>query len=107
MSEERVTKKTTVVFVLLIVLLSFACRHEQQGSTATQSTETIAPAAAKPDTSGTDQMTQTVDVEDSRSEAEADNAHSAPTTDTAVRPATATAPAPAATTAPPAPKPHR
>lgn len=102
------TKKRTVVFLLVILMLSFACKRGHEGSAATQSTETIAPASAKPDTSGTEAMTQTVDIEDSRSEAEADDSHSGPTATATVPPATTatTARVPATTTAA-VPKPHR
>jgi len=44
------------------------CRRRHEGPGTVQQTQTIAPAAAQPAPTGTDAMTQTVDVEDGRSE---------------------------------------
>ena len=53
--------------LLAAIALTGCPRHEQKQESA-PTTQTIAPAAAKPDTTGTDAMTQTVEVDDSRSE---------------------------------------
>lgn len=64
--------KSTVRFVLVstLVLLALAScgKRETKGNSA--ATETIAPAPAQPEETGTDAMTQTVDIESGRSEAE-------------------------------------
>ncbi len=54
------------------MLLATACERRTGGATNSPgpTTQTIAPAAAQPAPTGTDAMTQTVEVEDSRSEAE-------------------------------------
>ncbi|MEA2489914.1 MAG: hypothetical protein QOH21_1706 [Acidobacteriota bacterium] len=58
-----------VVFLALGTLALGGCRKESK-TTGSGATETIAPAAAQPEATGTDAMTQTVDIEDSRSEAD-------------------------------------
>lgn len=60
-------KKTLVVLALVAVVLS-GCKKSETAVSGT--TETIAPAEPKPGTTDSDAMTQTVDIEDSRSEAE-------------------------------------
>jgi hypothetical protein len=57
-----------LLFLVAAIVFAACPRHEQQQRSAQPQTQTIAPAAAKPDTSGTDAMTQTVEVDDSRSE---------------------------------------
>lgn len=60
----------SVVLSLSIAALT-GCRGEKGAQTATAgATQTIAPASAPAAANGTDALTQTVDVEDSRSEAE-------------------------------------
>lgn len=65
-------KKSVVVMLLAAVLALFGCRErksaEQGGAPGAPKTQTIAPAQADPSPTGTDAMTQTVDIEDSRSE---------------------------------------
>jgi hypothetical protein len=61
--------RSFVVLSLLIVALA-GCRQEKTVETTTAVTQTIAPASAPSAPNGSDAMTQTVDVEDSRSEAE-------------------------------------
>jgi uncharacterized lipoprotein YajG len=70
-------KKTTTLLALALLLC--ACGKEHRPGDAQQpQTGTIAPAAAKPDQSGTaDAMTQTVEVDDSRSEGEGGTAATA------------------------------
>jgi hypothetical protein len=84
--------------LLLLVAVAGCKKAEQAGGTA--ATETISPAQPQPEQTGTGDLTQTVDVEDSRSEAEGaaltDPDHA--TTDTVTTSTTATT-----TTAPPPP----
>lgn len=55
--------------ILLTILLAVTACHRKSESSSAKTTETIAPAAPQP--APTDEaMTQTVNVEDSRSEAE-------------------------------------
>jgi hypothetical protein len=56
-----------VVLALMAVVLG-GCKGRETAASAT--TETIAPAQPKPGTTDSDAMTQTVDIEDSRSEAD-------------------------------------
>jgi len=66
-------KKTAALLFLIVMataLLAAGCRGRKSSvTTATAATtETIAPAAGKPAANGGDAVTQTVDVEDGRSE---------------------------------------
>jgi hypothetical protein len=56
--------------LISIVVLAAGCRgrRDHLGSGTNPTTQTVAPAAAQPAPTGTDAMTQTVDVEDGRSE---------------------------------------
>lgn len=56
--------------ILFTILLSLTMCHRKSESTSAKSTETIAPAAPQPAQNDSDVMTQTVNVEDGRSEAE-------------------------------------
>ena len=57
-----------MMFVCLFALSTMlACRERRHEPAGTVQTQTIAPAAAQPSPTGTDAMTQTVDVEDGRS----------------------------------------
>ena len=80
----------TALFVSVLVVLA-ACREHRAGDgTGTNgTTQTVAPAAAQPAPTGTDAMTQTVDVEAGRSEEDGGVTASTATTAT-----TAKAPAP-------------
>ncbi len=64
----------------LALPLALAACHRRGGDPAhgAQSTETIPPAAAKPAPNDNEALTQTVDVEDGRSEAEGGTAAAAP-----------------------------
>jgi hypothetical protein len=63
-----VKKTVWLVALLSLLLVAGACQgRARQGGNAA-ATETIAPPAPQPAPTGTDAMTQTVDVEDSRSE---------------------------------------
>lgn len=63
--------RNSALILSLIAILFVAChRRESRAPSAAQppTTQTIAPADARPAPTGTDAMTQTVEVEDSRSE---------------------------------------
>ena len=62
----RVIKRAILVSFIVLVAACRGHRAAENGSTAT--TQTVAPAAAQPAPTGTDAMTQTVDVGDGRSE---------------------------------------
>ena len=64
-------KRTVLVSVLMLLALVAAsgCHRKKQPNTPA-ATQTIAPAVAQPDPTGTDAGTQTVDIDDSRSEDE-------------------------------------
>ena len=70
--EEVVLSKRAVIILLSVILALAACRrrHENGDASGAPATQTIAPAQAEPAPTGTDAMTQTVDIEDSRSEEE-------------------------------------
>jgi hypothetical protein len=65
-------KKTATLPLLILLMFALAavgCRGRKSSETGTaQNTQTIAPAAAQPTVNGGDAVTQTVDVEDGRSE---------------------------------------
>ena len=60
--------RTVVILCALTLALSGCKRFREASSTSGETTGTIAPAAPSPDQTGSDAMTQTVDIEDSRSE---------------------------------------
>ena len=72
MKEVAVTRSALwrVVIVVSVVLAVTACRRYSGAATPAQTTQTVAPAAAQPAPTGTDAMTQTVNVDDGRSEEE-------------------------------------
>jgi hypothetical protein len=91
-SNEALVKKSPWRSILILAAsLSAvpACHRGGAKSQATAPTETIAPAAAPSSPNGSDAMTQTVDVEDGRSEAEGGTVSS--TTGTATKAAKAAA----------------
>ncbi len=63
---------TLLLLIALTIVLSTACRKGKSSSASgtAPTTQTIAPAAGQPTVNGGDAVTQTVDVEDGRSEAE-------------------------------------
>jgi len=67
-----VKKTATSLFLVALSLALFAsaCRARKASSATTTAptTQTIAPAAGQPSANGGDAVTQTVDVEDGRSE---------------------------------------
>ena len=64
------TASLSLVIMMSLALFTLGCRGRKSSSaTATSpTTQTIAPAAGQPSTNGADAVTQTVDVEDGRSE---------------------------------------
>ncbi len=94
---------STVILLGMLTLAFAACKGREQRAGDGEPTETIAPATPQPAPTGTEAMTQTVDVGSGRSEAEGGVLT---TPDPGVVTATDTAAtgttAPAATTAPPA-----
>ena len=83
--------RNSVLILSVIVILFAACHRRESRATNTPqqpATETIAPADARPAPPGTDAMTQTVDVEDSRSEEDGGGSASTapPPTKTAPKP---------------------
>ena len=64
------TARLLLVVVLSLALLALGCRGRKSSSatSTTPTTQTIAPAAGQPASNGGDAVTQTVDVEDGRSE---------------------------------------
>jgi len=61
-------KKTLGLLVLVALLLVPGACRDREHARGSATTETIAPPAPQPGPTGTDAMTQTVDIEDSRSE---------------------------------------
>src|SRR5579872_932131 len=81
--------KRALLVIALAALVPFGCARQKNAATSTQpTTQTIAPATAQPAPNGTDPMTQTVDIDDSRSEGEGmTSTASAPPAKTPARPA--------------------
>lgn len=92
-----------VVITAVLTLAMPGCKGREQRGAGGEATETIAPAAPQPAPTGTEAMTQTVDVEAGRSEAEGGVLTNDPgvqtATDTAAT-ATPTGTAPTTTTTP-------
>ena len=65
-------KTVALLVVILVGITLLSCRERSAASSSAQggATDTIAPAAAQPSPNGSDAMTQTVDVEDGRSESD-------------------------------------
>ena len=81
--------------VLLIAVVAAGCKKEQKAGAGGQATGTIAPAEPQPTATDTADLTQTVDIEDGRSEAEGGaltSTSTANTTTTATTATTATTP---------------
>src|SRR5213075_1908624 len=83
-------RKSVLIFSAIVILFAACHRREARSSNNPQqpATQTIAPADARPAPTGTDAMTQTVEVEDSRSE------NDGGTTAATIRPKPAPKPAP-------------
>lgn len=92
-------KIATLSVLILISLTLLACRERmgtRSSNNTSAATDTIAPAAAQPAPNGSDAMTQTVDVEDGRSESDGGVITHPPSTAKGAVPAsTSTAKAPA------------
>lgn len=69
-SVKMMTGRSALMLIAMSFLAAGCHRSSDAQVPATAATQTIAPAAAPSAPNGTDAMTQTVDVEDSRSEAE-------------------------------------
>lgn len=69
-----------------------ACKGREKATPGAEQTETIAPARPQPQATGTDAMTQTVDIEDSRTDGESGGATDTVSTtiETSVPPPTTT-----------------
>ena len=63
-------RNSVLIFAVMAILFTACPRREKRAPASQQVpvTQTIAPAEARPAPTGTDAMTQTVEVEDSRSE---------------------------------------
>ena len=91
-------KRTFASVVVVLAVLTLAipgCKGREKAAAGGETTETIAPAAGQPEATGTEAMTQTVDVEGGRSEAEGGGLTAGTATDTI-----ATSAAPGTTTSP-------
>ena len=66
----RNTARLSLLILMLLALLAPGCggRKSSSATTTAPTTQTIAPAAGQPSANGGDAVTQTVDVEDGRSE---------------------------------------
>jgi hypothetical protein len=64
------TARLSLLIVLSLALSVLGCRGRKSSATTSTAptTQTIAPAAGQPSTNGGDAVTQTVDIEDGRSE---------------------------------------
>jgi hypothetical protein len=65
-----VTPLKTLILITMLPLAAACHRRGADPARGAQTTQTIPPAAAKPAPNDSEALTQTVDVEDSRSEAE-------------------------------------
>jgi hypothetical protein len=83
---------------LALLLALGGCRNGEKKVSDEAATQTIAPAQPQPDTSGSDALTQTVDVEKGRSEVEGRTANGAEISATSTTSTTSTTTAPATTT---------
>ncbi|HEX9983123.1 MAG TPA: hypothetical protein VGF69_07660 [Thermoanaerobaculia bacterium] len=62
--------RNVLMVVVLMLALSACPKRETPGGSTSTANETIAPAASQPADNGTDAMTQTVELQDGRPEAE-------------------------------------
>ena len=82
--------KNALVGFAVIAMICVGCKGRESASGG--ATETIAPAEPKPASTDSDAMTQTVDVEAGRSEAEGGTATTTQATGTTENPTTTVAP---------------
>lgn len=59
-----------ILVIIMLSALSFSACNRQETAASGEVTETIAPATPQPAPTGTDAMTQTVDIEAGRTDAE-------------------------------------
>lgn len=86
------------LFVIVVAMFAVAgCKRHQGAAQGSVQTETMAPVKGDSAPTGTDALTQTVDVEDSRSEAEGGGLTEPQTADTYVAPGKTAAGSTAAT----------
>ncbi len=81
----KISTMRCVVVLVLIVLALGACRGKEQ-ATSEEATGTIAPAQPQPEATGTDALTQTVELGDGRSVSEGGALAEGSTTDTSAMP---------------------
>jgi len=91
--------KKTIVWLAVIAAVLGGCKGRESASA--DKTETIAPAQPKPGATDSDAMTQTVDVEDGRSEAEGGALSTTATTTTTTTTSSTTTTTTKTSTAPP------
>ncbi len=84
--------------MLALVVLPLACKERQEAGSESAETQTIPSAAAQPGETGMDAMTQTVELQDGRSEADGGILTSTATTGTPVTGTSGTVTPPTATT---------
>lgn len=77
-----------------------ACGKKENATAGGDATATIAPAKPQPEATGTDAMTETVDIEDSRTEGEGATLSETSTVTTTTAPVTATTPVTATSNTP-------
>ncbi len=83
----RTGVKTAILLLMAAFALSACQQHESGANAAQPSTQTIAPAEAMPaQTTGSDALTQTVEIGDGRSDAEGGGAAAPPKKATATKP---------------------
>jgi len=70
MRSEPVKRTAPLFFLLLLALIASSGCHRKKQPNNPAATQTIAPAVAQPDPTGTDANTQTVELNDGRSEDE-------------------------------------
>ena len=59
-----------LLVVAIVLAVPLACKGRGESRAGSEKTETIAPAAARPAETSTSEMTETVELQDGRSEAE-------------------------------------
>lgn len=69
-AEVSVKKIVFLMSIALLLVLAAGCGREQSAATGTETTGTFKPPEPKPGELGTDAMTQTVELDDGRSENE-------------------------------------
>jgi hypothetical protein len=106
-AEVSVKKILFLMSIALLLVLAAGCGREESAATGTEATGTFKPPEPKPGELGTDAMTQTVELDDGRSENEGGHIT---TPDPDVRtsgspvPPTATTTTTTTSTAPPSPR---